>query len=88
MRHELLGDIVVEGLHVGPLLYRGLVEASADDLLQIFGQLAPGIAVPEQPEAVPHVVRDRDVLLDLVELREIDEHHGILLPLDELRLQR
>ena len=57
-------------------------------VLHVLRQLLPGAAVGQEPEAVPHVVGQRAVLLHLVELCGRDDRQRIFLALDDLGLQR
>src|SRR5664280_1308641 len=85
---EILLQAGVERGDVDALLHAGGVDVAGDDQAQVFGQALPGLAVGEEPEAVPHVVGHRAVLLHFVELGRGDDGERVFLAVDDLRLQR
>src|ERR1700688_3799691 len=81
LRLQIALQALVEMTDVVAVLQGGRIEVALDDPLQLLRQLPPGRAVGEEPEAVPHMVGDRAVLLHLVELGDRDDRERVLLAL-------
>src|SRR6516225_4761744 len=59
-------DVLAQFDKILPLLHRGSVEISREHLLELPGKRLPGTAIDQSELAVPHVVGDRNIFLNLV----------------------
>src|SRR6266705_3024162 len=87
-RGELRLELAVEIIGVGALQRDVLLHVALHHLLHVSGQAVPEPEIGEQVEPRPHVVRDRDVAGDLVELVHLGDDERVLLAVDAPRLQR
>ena len=81
-------EIRVDFGHVGAAVACRLFDVPRDERLDFVGERLPAPSVHEEPVAVPHMTRQRQMVLDFVELARLDHGEGIFLPVDDLGLER